>query len=243
MNRNWASGTPALASTQQLDPLVRLEVPGVEDHRERGRGPAPRAGRRRPSGRPARSASGGSSIWNTGTSPACGPSPPRSGWRRPSPPPRSCRRAWRSRDSAAHSRGPRVAKPGVAELVGDRGVHVHHQGHAQEPGEGRDEVGGLLHRVDHVVAAEGEARHGLRDERHVEERSSRGRPRPSPGPPGAGGCAGGVRPRSGADSPCGKVSRSTSCPSAAERPHQVEHGQRRAPDLEERLRGEEEDPQ
>ena len=43
-------------------------------------------------------------------------------------------------------------KARVAELIGDRGVHVHDQGHSEEPRERRRQVGRLLHGVDHVVA-------------------------------------------------------------------------------------------
>ena len=68
----------------------------------------------------------------------------------------------------------------VAELVGDRRVHVHYQGQAEQAGEGGREVGRLFHPVHDVVSAEGHARPGLEHERYVEDELGQGGPRPDP---------------------------------------------------------------
>ena len=75
---------------------------------------------------------------------------------------------------------PPAGEARVAELVGDRRVHVHHQGQAEQAGEGGREVGSLFHRVDHVVSAQGHARPGLEHEGYVEHELGQGGPRPDP---------------------------------------------------------------
>ena len=138
--------------------------------------------------------------------------------------------------------GPAGREAGVAELVGDRRVHVHDEGDPEEAGERRDQVRRLLDRVDDVVAAEAQAPRGLGEERARRGPSWRATGRPSRARPGAAGSAGAGRPRRAPAAPCGNVSRSTCVAERGERPRHVQHGERRAAHLEERLGGEEEDP-
>jgi hypothetical protein len=112
----------------------------------------------------------------------------------------------------------------------------------EEPGEGGDEVGGLLDGVDDVVAPEDEAENGLPDEGDVERHLGEG----GPGLHSShrqGQAAqmthaldrSRLAPREGEEV--------DPMPQLAQSPHEMEHGQGRASHLEERLRGEEQDPQ
>ena len=136
---------------------------------------------------------------------------------------------------------PAGREAGVAELVGDRRVHVHDERDPEQTGEGRDQVRRLLDRVDDVVAAEAQAPGGLGEEGHVEghlgERraglhASDREPQAPQVPHALGRRRLALRERQQVDLVAER----------GQRPRHVQHGERRAAHLEERLGGEEEDP-
>jgi hypothetical protein len=133
-------------------------------------------------------------------------------------------------------------KARIAELIGDRGVHVHDQGYSQEPRERRRQVGGLLHRVYHVVTVRHHPIGGLGHERDVEEQLRERGPclhashRKAQAAPMH-------QPRQVYRRPLGIGQEVDLVPQAGEGPNHGENGQGCSPHLEERLRREEQDPQ
>jgi hypothetical protein len=134
------------------------------------------------------------------------------------------------------------SEAGLAELIGNRRVDVDDERQAEDPGNRRREVGRLLDGVHHVEPAGQHAPGSLRHERHIQEQLR--------------------QRRAGPDAPDGKAE-AAPVPEAGnahrrslrerEQLHVVavrdqradhgEHGQRRAPHLEERLGSEKEDAQ
>ncbi len=128
----------------------------------------------------------------------------------------------------------------VAELVGDRRVHVHDERDTEEARERRDEVRRLLDRVDDIVAAEAQSPGGLEDEGHVEGHLGERRPglhAPDREPQAAQVPDALDRRRL----PPRERQQVHLVPERDQGPRHVQHGERRAPHLEERLGGEEED--
>ncbi len=100
----------------------------------------------------------------------------------------------------------------------------------------------LLHRVDDVVPPEGEARDRLHHERPVEEHLPEGGAGLHP-PHREARAPDVADPLDGVGLALGEGEEVDLVPEPGEGAHELENRQRRAPDLEERLRGEEEDPQ
>ena len=126
------------------------------------------------------------------------------------------------------------------ELIGDRGIDVHHQRHAQHARERRHEVCRLLDRVHDVEGPAGHPPDRFAQEGHVERELAQRRPRFH--------AADGQARAPAVDQP-GNLHRRALREGEqldvmavrAQRAHHGQHRQRRAPHLEEGLRGEEED--
>jgi hypothetical protein len=138
--------------------------------------------------------------------------------------------------------GPARGEAGVAELIGDAGVDVGHEGHTEQPRHRRDQVGRLLHRVDHVEPAGGHEERGLEDERNVEEELGRRWTRLHPAhreawaPP--------VHQTGNVDGVALGIGEELhTMAGRGEGPDHGEDGEGRSPDLEEGLGREEEDPE
>ena len=130
----------------------------------------------------------------------------------------------------------------ITELVRNGGVDVHHERDPEQTGERGDEVGRLLHRMDGVRAREGDSEHGLDEEWDVEEDLGEGWPRlhVTYGQPQAAVVneAGDIDVRS-----LGEAQQLHLVTELRQRSNHREDVQGSPPDLEEGLRSENEDPQ
>ena len=138
--------------------------------------------------------------------------------------------------------GAAAREAGLAELVRDGRVDVHHQGQTEKAGHGRGQVRGLLHAVHDVEAAGQHPPRGLGHEGHVEKELGQRRAGADV-PDGQRQAAAVVEARNVHVGALGEREQLDVMPGRDERAHHRQHGQRSAAHLEERLGGEEQDAQ
>ena len=251
-----ASGSPPMKTScdsghergrvhQQVHALVGLEVARVQ------RRPAGRRGRATPRGRPPRGrgagrappTSGGSSIWNTRAAGA--------------------RRAYALRQARAHGHHRRRVAEGVAlqrrrrpgqraaagRSADSRSWSGIEESTSTTSGRPRSRATGAARCADSSTACTTSKRpRAIRQQASAMNGTSRselgqGRARAHAADGQAAGCAGGARREWATSSPCAIGEQLDLVALRGQRAHHGPHGQRRAAHLEERLRGEEEDPQ